>query len=204
MTTDVPSSLDYRRMEDALQWAGTTPKRPWREEFFATFAEVIAQASEGRRFRVLELGSGPGFLAETLLSRLPAIEYVGLDFSAAMHELARSRLGPLATRASFVERSLKEADWSQGLGQFDFVVTNQTVHELRHKRHAAGLHAQVRPLLVPGGSYLVCDHFFGEGGMSNEQLYMTAAEQRGALLDAGFSRVEQLLLKGDLVLHRAA
>jgi hypothetical protein len=77
------------------------------------------------------------------------------------------------------------------------------VHELRHKRYAEALHSQVRHLLVPGGAYLVCDHFYGEGGMSNAQLYMTVKEQRDALRAAGFTQVDEVLLKGGLVLHRA-
>jgi predicted methyltransferase len=99
--------------------------------------------------------------------------------------------------------SFREPAWTQALGQFDFVVTHQAVHELRHKRHAAALHAQVKSLLLRGGHYLVCDHFCGEGGMANDQLYMSVAEQRQALLSAGFVTVEQVLLKSGLVLHNA-
>ena len=83
-------------------------------------------------------------------------------------------------------------------------MTNQAVHELRHKRYAPTLHHQVRGLLATGGNYLVCDHFAGEGGMSNSELYMTVEEQKAALFAAGFTNVEQLLLKGGLVLHRAS
>jgi hypothetical protein len=52
--------------------------------------------------------------------------------------------------------------------------------------------------------YLVCDHFAGAGAMQNDQLYMSVEEQRAALHDAGFKTVEQLMLKGSLVMHRAA
>lgn len=201
MLADVPSPIDLRSMEDARQWAESAmSKRPWRTEFFAAFAVVIESASAAR---VLELGSGPGFLAEHLLSSHTALRYVALDFSAAMHELAAQRLGKLTGRVQFVERNFREAAWPDGLGQFGFVVTNQAVHELRHKRHASMLHTQVKQVLQPGGAYLVCDHFFGEGGMSNDQLYMSVAEQRQALLDAGFGSVEQVMLKGGLVLHHA-
>jgi len=204
MLADVPSPIDLRRMEDARQWAGSAmSKRPWRVEFFASFATVIGNASAGRACRVLELGSGPGFLAEHLLRKHAALSYVVLDFSAPMHELAAQRLGALASRIQFIERSFREPAWPEGLGQFEFVVTNQAVHELRHKRYAPALHAQVKQVLLLGGSYLVCDHFLGEGGMSNDQLYMTVAEQREALLSAGFGSVEQVMLKGGLVLHHA-
>ena len=152
---------------------------------------------------MLELGSGPGFLAKFLLDALPGIRYTALDFSPAMHALAAERLGEARSRVSFVERSFREPTWMEGLGPFDHVVTNQAVHELRHKRHARALHEQVRQLLMPQGRYLVCDHFAGPGGMSNDQLYMSIEEQRVALLDAGFARVEPVLLKRGLMLYLA-
>jgi ubiquinone/menaquinone biosynthesis C-methylase UbiE len=203
MLSDVPSPIDLRQMRDAREWEETAmSKRPWRTEFFAAFTSVI-QSAGVKAPRILELGSGPGFLAAHLLGELPAIEYVALDFSSAMHELAAKRLGLLGTRVEFVERNFRELPWAGGLGQFDFVVTNQAVHELRHKRYAVNLHTQVKALLMSGGAYLVCDHFAGEGGMKDDQLYMSVSEQAQALVDAGFSTVEQVILKGGLVLHRA-
>jgi SAM-dependent methyltransferase len=205
MFSDVPSPIDLRRIEDARQWAESAmSKRPWRAEFFAAFADAIRQRVSEGECRVLELGSGPGFLAEHLLRTLPELKYTAFDFSAAMHELAARRLGELAGQVQFIERSFRAAAWTQGLGLFEFVVTNQAVHELRHQQHALALHMQVKQLLVPGGEYLVCDHFFGEGGMSDNQLYMSVAEQRQALLAAGFEHVKQVLLKGGLVLHQAS
>lgn len=201
---DVPSPIDLRATADARECAATAlSKRPSRVDFFTRFAdELAARATSG--LRILELGSGPGFLAEHLLQRLPQLRYVALDFSAAMHELARERLGNRAADVEFVERSFRDDGWTQALGRFDAVVTNQAVHELRHKRHAPALHARVLSLLAPGGVYLVCDHFAGEVGMSNDQLYMTVDEQRQALLDAGFARVEPLLYRGGLLLQRAS
>jgi SAM-dependent methyltransferase len=204
MQADVPSPVDLRRLDDARAWADEVMvKRPWRVEFFELFASVIQEAAAGRPMRVLELGSGPCFLAEHLLKALPSIEYVALDFSPAMHELAAQRLGPLAQRVKFVERSFLEESWGHGLGEFEVVVTLQAVHELRHKSRAPRLHAQVKELLSSGGRYLVCDHFSGEGGMSNDQLYMSVAEQHEALKLGGFQYVRQLHAKGSLVLHHA-
>lgn len=120
-----------------------------------------------------------------------------------MHELAKARLGELDTCATFIEGSFKEDNWEAGLGTFECVVTHQAVHELRHKRYAVELHRQVRKVLAPGGTYLVCDHFAGKDGMKNEALYMTISEQRQALLDAGFEIVRQVMAKGGLVLHYA-
>jgi ubiquinone/menaquinone biosynthesis C-methylase UbiE len=201
---NVPSPIDLRLMSDAQVWEQTAiVKRPWRTEFFSCFVSQIAGSSL-KVNRLLELGSGPGFLAKCLLELDDNFTYTLLDFSSAMHSLAKKRLGSLVSRAEFVERNFKESSWTDGLGQFECVVTNQAIHELRHKRHAPLLHAQVKSILAPCGFYLVCDHYAGDGGMKNDQLYMSVAEQRDALLIAGFNQVEQLLIKGGLVLHRAS
>jgi ubiquinone/menaquinone biosynthesis C-methylase UbiE len=200
---DVPSPIDLRLMSDAFEWERTAmEKRPWRMEFFAAFAEELRPLRPPVS-RVLELGSGPGFLACHLLNALPDVHMMLLDFSAAMHELAKQRLGPLVSRVEFVEGSFKDPLWSGRLTQFDAVVTHQAVHELRHKRYALDLHKQVKAILRPGASYLVCDHLLGPDGMSNDQLYMTVEEQKAAIESAGYQAVRQVLLKGGLVLHHA-
>jgi SAM-dependent methyltransferase len=200
---DVPSPVDLRLLSDASAWESTAmEKRPWRTEFFTKFADELKHRQPPARC-VLELGSGPGFLATHLLNELPGVSMMLLDFSDAMHALAKRRLGTNVERAEFLCRNFKDPDWTHGLQDFDAVVTHQAVHELRHKRHAGELHRQVRSVLRPGGFYLVCDHFHGAGGMSNEQLYMTVAEQKAAMELAGYASVREILLKGGLVLHHA-
>jgi predicted methyltransferase len=120
-----------------------------------------------------------------------------------MHALARQRLGAMVDRVEFLPRSFKNSEWVQGLHEFDAVITNQAVHELRHKRYAEELHRQVTTLLRAGGTYLVCDHFAGPGGMTNDQLYMTVAEQKAAIESAGYASVRQVLMKNGMVLHQA-
>jgi SAM-dependent methyltransferase len=203
MIQDVPSPIDLRLMNDAQEWAATSlAKRPSRTAFF-THCTAAIESTTVPIHRILDLGSGPGFLAQHLLCTLPSVTYSAFDFSPAMHQLATERLGSLCLRVQFIEPSFRDLEWPLGLGMFECVVTHQAVHELRHKHHAVGLHQQVRGLLTPGGIYLVCDHFFGEDGMKNDQLYMTINEQRASLLSAGFSSVEQLFLKDGMVLHHA-
>lgn len=198
---DVPSPIDLRDPADARQWERTAQERPGRAEIFRAFWQQLSTLEP--EMRVLELGSGPGFLAAYLLDAFPRARLTLLDFSPAMHDLARARLGSRASQVKFVERSFKEPGWSRDLGQFDAVITNQAVHELRHKRYAAEVHAVVKTILAPGGIYLVSDHFFGENGLSNDQLYMTALEQRDALSRSGFPEVVCVASVGTLVMHRA-
>jgi SAM-dependent methyltransferase len=152
MTDDVPGPIDLRPRHDAVEWERTAmSKSPWRTEFFARFANEIMSTSPVVT-RILELGYGPGFLAEHLLRALDRIDYALLDFSPAMHELALARLGDLSTRATFAERSFKGVGWPAGLGTYHCVVTHRAVHELRHKRHVTGLHTQVRSLMAAAAS----------------------------------------------------
>lgn len=199
---DVPSPIDFRDPVDAQQWEATAQDRPGRLEMFQAFAAELRGISNSR-LDVLELGSGPGFLAAYLLQEMLQIRMTLLDYSDAMHNLARKRLGKDVDRVHFAKRDFKESGWKQGLGMFDAVITNQAVHELQHKKYAVGLHSMVKGLLRPGGTYLVSDHFFGEGGLQNDQLYMTITDQQETLRKAGFAAVCQVAAAGSLVMHRA-
>jgi len=202
-TDEVPGGIDYRQPEAAAAWESGAPwEHPWRDEFFSRFAHEIGGLPQYVT-RILELGSGPGFLAHWLLGSFPHVKYTMLDYSAPMHELAVARLGDLANRAQCVERDFKRPGWSEGLGRFECVATMQAVHELRNKRRAAALHAEVRGVLAPRGIYLVCDHVLGSPGRTQRDLYMSVAEQAQSLRDAGFAQVSTVYEKDGLVLHRA-
>ena len=146
-------------MDDARQWADTAlRRRPERREVMAA---LVADQQVLQPVRVLELGSGLGFLASQLPSALSRLQMGLLELSAVMHGLACRRLAGLAVRARFVQRSFLDADCNRGLGTVDAMVPIQAVHELRRKRRAVALHVQVRAVLGPGGQYLVADHVAG-------------------------------------------
>jgi cyclopropane fatty-acyl-phospholipid synthase-like methyltransferase len=195
---DVPIPIDFRAPADARDWAASAmTRRPYRVEIFQAIAAELA----GRQ-QVLELGSGPGFLAEAILKSGWTGSYTALDFSDAMHSLARERLGHLAAGMEFVTRDFKEPGWAAGLGPYDAVITMQAVHEVRHKRHVPTLYEAVRELLSPGGGFIMCDIFAGEGGKDDTDLFMTPEEHESALQRA-FTGVRLLLRTGGLVLFRA-
>lgn len=199
---DVPSPIDLKDIHDAREWERTAMQRPFREAFFSEFSRELSSLYKPG-LRLLELGSGPGFLAHHILCKHPDFDYTLLDFSSAMHELARCRLSEHnPNHLTFIECSFKDPGWEQGLGKFDAIVTNQAVHELRHKKHALAFFKEVKTLLAPGGIFLFCDHYFGEDAMKNEQLYMSLIEQHQALESAGFT-VREVLIKGGRALYRA-
>ncbi|SDY62759.1 hypothetical protein SAMN05421643_11743 [Acinetobacter kyonggiensis] len=60
---EVASPIDLRKPEDAVQWASEVNiKRPWRYAFFDYYAELIQQSNVRN---ILEIGAGPGYLANT-------------------------------------------------------------------------------------------------------------------------------------------
>src|SRR5215471_21782744 len=94
LSHDVPSPIDLCTEGDARQWAASAmSKRPWRAHFFQRFVQEL-QSLDVSPLQILELGSGPGFLARCILDAIPSAEYAMLDFSRAMHHLARERLAP--------------------------------------------------------------------------------------------------------------
>jgi SAM-dependent methyltransferase len=198
---DVPSPIDFHDLAQARAWEeDTIARRPWRPEFFAAFASELKD-SFAPPFSVLELGSGPGHLARTILLECPLANYCALDFSEAMHTLARERLGALSRRIQFLIRDFRSPDWHEDTAPFDAIVTMQAAHELRHKRHLPKFLSQATQVLTPGGVLLYCDHY-AEGGQ-NPELVLNRDDQPRALENAGLGNIRRILDKGGMALYAA-
>ena len=202
-TQDVPSPIDWSQADEVRSWVDETARqRPYRAVFFAAFAQQINEHCLPEAV-VLELGSGPGLLAEAILNACSVASYSLLDFSAPMHALAQARLGVHRRKTHFLQRDFRAPDWGAGLGPFDAIVTLQAAHEVRHKRYVPRLLESTLDLLLPGGCLLFADHCFDGAAFGNADLYMTRDEQREALIDAGFGTVECVLDHQGMALFRA-
>lgn len=193
---DVPPGVDFHDAAETAAWIATADaKRPVRTELRRIIATRVAEVAPAlgaprlpgaSRGHVLELGGGPGYLAEAVLAACDVERYVLLDFAQPMLDAARARLGD---RVTYHRDDFLDPAWPSRLaGPFDAVVTMQAVHELRHKRRAPGLFAQARALMRPGAVLVVCDHLPKDDAKSRA-LYATEAEQRAALEGAGFVEI---------------
>lgn len=201
---EVTSPIDLRDPHDAEQWANEVNlKRPWRYEFFDYYANLIKNLKL-TTIQVLELGSGPGFLAKYLLEKCPNIQYSAVDFSQAMHVLSQQRLtkNELA-QTHYYLADFKTEDWSKDLASYDVVIIHQALHELRHKAYATNFHCQVQKLLRADATYLVCDHVFADYAMSNNELFMSKQEHVHCLKAANFKDVDLVMEKQGLCLFEA-
>ena len=129
--------------------------------------------------------------------------YVLLDASTAMHDMARDRLLGFDARIAYFTRDFRSENWTDGLRLFDAVVTMQSVHEVRHWRHVAKLYQQIMSIIVPGGYFLMADHYVTAENGRNPSLYFSRNEQRNTLINAGFVDVVLVIDRGDMALYRA-
>jgi len=158
-----------------------------------------------RHLKVLELGSGPGMLAEQILRRCLSVRvYTLLDFSEPMLAVSREQLAEFAARLRLVRADFRDDDWMAQVGRVDAVLSMQAVHEVRHKRHVAVLYEKVRSVLEPGGLMLICDHLPGENADPRRSaLYMTSDEQLAAFNIAGLRKATVHFVANGMALYKA-
>jgi tRNA (cmo5U34)-methyltransferase len=103
--------------------------------------------------RVLILGAGGGLELKVFAEAHPSWAFDGVDPSAAMLELARQNLGPMASRVTFHEGYIGDAP----VGPFDAATCLLTLHfmTIEERRHAV---AEVHRRLEPGAPFVVA-HF---------------------------------------------
>jgi SAM-dependent methyltransferase len=122
------------------------------EALTRAFGEVVSKMSPKSGMRVLELGSGTGILAETLLSRLPeslrrSIQYVGVDFSSDATKKAMSRN---LAGAEFVASDFFEY-FKQNKQGFDLVIAQRSIMAILDHEMQRNLLIAVRESLLPTG-----------------------------------------------------
>jgi SAM-dependent methyltransferase len=202
---EVPSDHDFFDPVYVKKWSDSIGRyRPERKRLFKVFAAEVTRI-EKDPLSVLELGCGPGFLAEALLQNCAISRYTLVDFSPHMLELSRNRLAVFKDRTDFIRRNFKKKNWTMALAtDLDVVVSLQAVHELRHASRIPKLYAQLYNLLVPGGSVLICDHVNSPlPSYHRAAHFMTVEEHLSTFEKVGFVRAREICTAADLSLMTA-
>ena len=131
---------------------------PRREERFGMMFDVL-EATLSRRFRVLDLGSGPGSLAARLVRRFPTARVVAVDYDPVVLRVGREALRPLRRRIAWIDADLGAPDWigKLPLRRFDAALSTTALHWLRPARLRA-LYRDLGRLIRPGGVLLNGDY----------------------------------------------
>jgi 2-polyprenyl-3-methyl-5-hydroxy-6-metoxy-1,4-benzoquinol methylase len=123
-------------------WAETAnPKR---------YDELIGRYVPDRIENALDVGCGPGFLAEWLAAR--ATRVTGLDMSLAMVRIARARAEHAGIRnVQYTVGDIERAPFAPAT--FDLVVSDTAIHDTDHARSLSS----IRSLVEPGGIVIIRD-----------------------------------------------
>lgn len=155
-----------------------------REERFRVVIDVVRQATAGiAKPRIVDIGCGPGSLAERLADALPHAEIVGVDADPLLLEMAKS-----AARADvrFVRALLGEPDWADAVGmagEWDAVVSSTALHWLA-PTELAQVFATAAGRLRPGGVLVNADNMHLEGPLDEfAKVVLDARAKRVGVVD---------------------
>jgi len=138
----------------AAGWAERFVPTPERLQLFATIHDELMRCIPRARC-IVELGIGPGYLAEYLLDRNGDAQYLGIDFSAPMLEIARQRLHRFLPRVRLVTADLVAPEWWAEIpAPVDAIVSTWALHDLGSQEDIAAVYADCMRLLRNGGLLL--------------------------------------------------
>jgi tRNA (cmo5U34)-methyltransferase len=167
---------------------------PSREEQMATVATLLPFDREAE-FQVVELSSGQGLLAYTLLDCFPNARLLALDLSVVMLAKASELLVPFLNRCELEEFDLMSADWLGRIDGADSVVSSLTIHHLSGEGKQQ-LFQNVFERLAPGGAFIIADLVHPQRPEANELFAgawdYAAAEQ--SFIEAGTEEPYELFL----------
>lgn len=103
--------------------------------------------------KVLEVGSGPGFVTEQLLHNLPNSTITALDIDDTLLQIARHRLSDVGeSRVTFTRASVYETGLPDDT--YDFAIARLLFLHLHDPMEAA---LEIRRVLKPGGKLVIID-----------------------------------------------
>lgn len=129
---------------------------PGREEIGRTLLDLVPAAPD-EAFVAVEIGSGQGWLSESVLHRFPHARVIALDGSETMRREARQLLAPFGDRVELRPFRLEDPNWPGRLGvEVRCFLSSLVVHHL----DGAGkrtLFGRLHDRLEPGGALLLAD-----------------------------------------------
>ena len=104
---------------------------------------------------VVELGIGPGYLADYLLNGMLDIRYYGVDFSVPMLNIAGHRLKPHAHRVAYVRADLVMDEWWADIpSPISAIVSTWALHDLGSQENVRNVYKSCAQVLQDGGILL--------------------------------------------------
>ena len=113
-------------------YAFVARKSPFMRDIHQEVAkEVCAKISSGR---VLDLGTGPGYLPFAMAKIAPGLKIVGIDLSSGMIDMAKKKAQELGISNRVTFEGANAASLPFEDGSFDFVVSTLSMHHWHDPR----------------------------------------------------------------------
>ena len=127
----VGADHEFHDADYVREWARRFEISPERQRLFADICEQILPFVNKANATIVELGAGPGFLAEYILNYFSHIQYIGVDFSQAMLDIAKERIERHLSRVQFVRLDLLQDSLEQlPVTPVQAVVSTWSLHDL--------------------------------------------------------------------------
>jgi tRNA (cmo5U34)-methyltransferase len=162
--SDVNHPLRSNMAEADHEWGSSQYAREWVSKNDRRAEERAAQLNAAIQWlsiflqppaHVIDLGAGPGTLAEKILLTFPEIQVTCLDGSEEMLNVAKQRLASFANRLSFIQADFGLETWTSNLPQgIDAIVTARAIHNVRKLKFIERVYKDIYNVLRPGGFFL--------------------------------------------------
>ena len=129
-TLDLGDGILARRYSSA-------PLGYYKEFTFPLFVDLIDLA--GPKLRILDVGAGCGHFESYYFSNRPNsnVNFVLIDSSYTLLELAEKKLGGMGIVIEAYQRSFNSLDWVKGLGSFDIIISHNSLFHLTPEKVSA-------------------------------------------------------------------
>lgn len=185
---------EFHDLEFSKGWADRFDPSPPRIDLFKTIVSQISNYRGKEEIHILELGIGPGYLAEFLFENLDNFTYEGLDFSEAMLSISKNRLRNFESKIVFIQADLTNGIWNSKISKKpDFIISTWALHDLFSKENIGFVYIKSFEALGKGGVLLNGDFIKPhgieveyEGGRIEKMIHFQL------LAKAGFSKISCL------------
>jgi SAM-dependent methyltransferase len=151
MSGYVGADHEFHDPEFVRSWANRfVPTKP-RLQLFDLILGQVEQVCKPDA-HVLELGTGPGYMARHILERNRQVTFEALDFSDAFIDIARQTIGDLTSRVVFTNADLMSKSWPDRLSRRpDAIISTWALHDLGGQAAVANVYARCHGVLPDGG-----------------------------------------------------
>ena len=189
----VGAEHEFHDKDFALDWSERFVPTPERLELFNIILSELEERTptDGG---IIELGIGPGYLANHLLEAMPAIKYIGIDFSSPMLEIASARLQPHSSKVTYIQADLVEDDWPRMLtSPVNAILSTWALHDLGSQENIETVYSKSAKTLDDSGVLLNGDFVKPDGTIQEfEPGRFQIGRHLELLRKAGFVDVECL------------